>query len=199
MTRSFKAIGNFLGEPGPRRTIKLALAALTIFDLLFYLFAIGPLGETDRERRLQADHLRRQVRERSAQVEKLSALVKKVAAARLEGDRLLGAITMPRQTAFSTIVSELDADGRQAGVTLRDRAFNSEPIEGSETLSMLTVTQNLEGSYENLLRFLNLLDRSSRFLIIENLGAAPQQTGPKEAAGPLAVTLKLDAFIREGA
>jgi hypothetical protein len=45
-------------------------------------------------------------------------------------------------------------------------------------------------------RFLNLLDRSPRFLIIESLGAAPQQSG-QQAGARLNVSLKLDAFVRE--
>lgn len=194
MTRSFK---NLLGERGPRRTIKVALAALVLFDALFYLFAIGPLAQSDRERRMQAENLRRLVRDRTAQVEKLAVTVQKVETARTEGDKLLETITLPRRTAFSSIVSELDQAAKKAGVELRDRGLNVEEIEGSDTLSMLTVTQGLGGNYENLVRFLNMLDRSSLFLIIESLGAAPQQSGPQQTSAALAVTLKLDAFVRE--
>lgn len=192
MSRSFKSAGKLLAEPGPRRKVQLALAALVLFDLLFYLFAIGPLGQSDRERRWMVENLRRQAKERAAQVEKLAAIVRKVEAARTEGDKLLVEITMPRREAFSTIVSEIDQAARQAGVQLRDRGYNVEPIEGSDTLSMMTVNAALEGNYENLVRFVNLLDRSPRFLIIEALGAAPQQTGTL-----LNVSLKLDAFVRE--
>lgn len=192
MSRSFKSAGKLLGEPGPRRKVPLALAALVLFDLLFYLFAIGPLGQSDRERRWMVENLRRQAKERAVQVEKLDAMVRKVEAARTEGDKLLVEITMPRREAFSTIVSEIDQAARQAGVQLRDRGYNVEPIEGSDTLSMMTVNAALEGNYENLVRFINLLDRSPRFLIIEALGAAPQQSGTL-----LNVSVKLDAFVRE--
>jgi len=67
-----------------------------------------------------------------------------------------------------------------------------EAIEGSDTLRMMTVTAGLDGSYDNLVKFLNLLDKSSKFVIIESLGAAPQQTG-----NLLSITIKLDAFVRE--
>ena len=194
MTRSFKSL---LGARGPQRTVRLALAALVLFDFFFYLFAIGPLAESDREQRQQVENLRRLVKDRTAQFEKLAGRVQKVQVARTEGDKLLESITLPRRTAFSTIVSELDQAGKKAGVELRDRALIVDPIDGSDTLSMLTVTQGLEGSYENLVRFLNLLDRSQHFLIIESLGAAPQQTGAQQSA-VLAVTLRLDTFVREG-
>ena len=193
MTRSFR---NLLGEPGLRRNIKIALAGLVLFDLLFYLFAIGPLAESDRERRTQLENLHRQVRDRTALVHNLILTVQKVETARTEGDKLLENITLPRRTAFSGVLSELDQAAKKAGVELRDRGFTSEEIEGSDTLGMMTVNQVLEGNYENLVRFLNLLDRSPRFLIIEQLSAAPQQSGPQQRnPGLLSVTLKLDAFV----
>jgi Tfp pilus assembly protein PilO len=202
MIKSFN-IGNlrsFLGEPGPRRTIKLALAGLALFDLLFYLFAIGPLSQSDRERRAEVEVLHGEVRERSAQVAKLDATVKKIETAGSLGNKLLTGITLPRREAYSTIVSTLDDAAEKAQVQLRDRALNVDPIEGSDTLSMLTVTQGLEGSYENLVKFLNLLDRSPRFVIIESLGAAPQQSGPRQQnTNLLNVQLKLDTFMKEGA
>jgi len=56
----------------------------------------------------------------------------------------------------------------------------------------MTVNAGLEGNYENLVRFLNFLDRSPRFLIIDTLGASPQQTGTR-----LNASLKLNGFVRE--
>lgn len=197
MIKRLKSLGSLLGNGGSRRKIQLGLAGLALFDLLFYLFAIGPLGDSDREKRLQLANLQRQVRERRAQVDRLAAVVQKVETARLGGDKLLDTITLSRRTAFSDIVSELDEAAKKAGVDLRDRGINADPIDGSDTLSMLTITQNLEGNYENLVRFLNQLDRSQRFLIVDSLGAAPQQSGVKDAGGKLSVTLKLDAFVKE--
>jgi Tfp pilus assembly protein PilO len=192
MSRNFKLLGKWLGESGLRRHIKIGLGALALFDLVFYLFAIGPLSESEREKRLLVDNLRRQASEQAGRVEKLAAIVSKVETARTQGDELMEEIMLPRRTAFSAIVSEIDQASRESKVELRERGFNVDAIEGSNTLSMMTVTAGLEGSYDNLVKFLNLLDKSSKFLIIESLGAAPQQTG-----NLLSITIKLDAFVRE--
>src|SRR5262245_52580692 len=192
MSKNFSSVGKWFGERGPRRTIKITFAALAVFDVVFYLFAIGPLSESDREKRQNVENLQRQVREQSGRVEKLAAIVDKVETARTGGDKLLIDITLPRRSAFSEIVSEMDQASRDSKVELRERGLNVEPIEGSNTLSMMTVTAGLEGTYDNLVRFVNLLDKSGKFLIIENLAAAPQQNGNN-----LSITLKLDAFVRE--
>ena len=192
MSRSFKSLGKLFGESGLHRHLKIGLAALALFDLVFYLFAIGPLSESEQEKRLLVENMRRQASEQAGRVEKLAAIVNKVETARTEGDSLMEQIMLPRRTAFSAIVSEIDQASRESKVELRERGFNVEAIEGSNTLSMMTVTAGLEGSYDNLVKFLNLLDKSSKFLIIESLGAAPQQTG-----NLLSITIKLDAFVRE--
>ena len=52
-----------------------------------------------------------------------------------------------------------------------------EPVEGSDTLDMLQISANFEGTYPDLVHFMNLLDKSDRLLIIESLNATPQQSG----------------------
>jgi hypothetical protein len=57
---------------------------------------------------------------------------------------------------------------------------------------MLTITSNYRGQYDKLVKFLNQLDRSERFLIIESLGATP-----RAESNDLQFTLKIDTFVRE--
>ena len=58
----------------------------------------------------------------------------------------------------------------------------------------MSISAAYEGNYTSLLKFVNLLDKSPRFLIIEGLTAAPQQSN---AADLLNVVIKLDTFVRE--
>jgi hypothetical protein len=54
----------------------------------------------------------------------------------------------------------------------------------------MQITANFESSYENLLRFVNMIDKADRLLIMESLNATPQQGGAK-----LNVMMKLDTFV----
>ena len=89
----------------------------------------------------------------------------------------------------------VQAEIKQVGLRPREHSFVFEPVEGSDTLSMMTVNGNYEGTYSDLVNFLNLLDRSPRFLILEYLQATPQQ----QTAGMLNVSMKLNTFVREAA
>jgi hypothetical protein len=57
---------------------------------------------------------------------------------------------------------------------------------------MLKITANYQGSYADLVQFVNRLDRSRKFLIVESLTASPQQ-----GSGVLNVSMKLNAFVQE--
>ena len=62
----------------------------------------------------------------------------------------------------------------------------------SEDLDLMSITFNLEGGYPELLKFVNLLDRSQRFLIIETITVTP-----RAQTGSLVVAVKVDTFVRE--
>ncbi len=90
------------------------------------------------------------------------------------------------------MLAELTEAANKAQIKERDRAQTTEFIEGSDSLSMMTITANYEGTYRNLLNFIGELDRSDRLLIIESMSAAPQQ-----GSNILTVSMKIDAFLRD--
>jgi Tfp pilus assembly protein PilO len=131
--------------------------------------------------------------------------VAKVQTARTEGDEFMSKYFMDSQKMASMILAELYKSAEDSGINVKQESFSQEEIEGSDSLRMLSAQVGLEGSYANLAKFVNLLDKSPRFLIIENMQAsAPQQQQQQQrgAKGPppdqsLNVTLKIDAFIKD--
>jgi Tfp pilus assembly protein PilO len=85
----------------------------------------------------------------------------------------------------------IDAADR-AKIKPKEHAYATEPIEGSDSLSMMSISANYEGTYANLMRFVHEIDRSPRLLIIEALNAAPEQSG-----GTLNISMKIDTFVRD--
>ena len=105
------------------------------------------------------------------------ALVDKVSARAPKATSSWRKYVTDRRTTSSHIEEELNAAAKEAGIKRREQSLVLEPIEGSDTLSMMTITAGFEGTYANLTKFVNLLDKSPRFLIIENMVASPQQDG----------------------
>ena len=126
------------------------------------------------------------------QLQRLRALVNKIEQARASGDSFVDTYFMGRRTTSSTIGSELLKAAKDAGMRPKEHSFTFDPIEGSETLTMMTIVGNYEGTYGDLLQFVNRLDKSARFLIIDTMSAAPLQ-----GTGNLAISIKLNTFVRE--
>lgn len=179
---------------GLKRKIRIILGILLGLNLIAAGLVLFPPGGSadDLEREMAA--LQSQVAQKRALLERTRLNVAAVETARGEGDQFLKDYFLGRRTADSALLSELTAAANKAQIKERDRAQTTELIEGSDSLSMMTITANYEGTYRNLLNFIGELDRSGPLLMIESLTAAPQQ-----GSNTLTVSMKIDAFIREEA
>jgi Tfp pilus assembly protein PilO len=190
MPRSF----NLRALVKDRRTaVRAVLGTLLAANLAAAVFVFHPLGgsvdDLSREMRSKQLVLTQQLQ----RVQRTRALVGKVQQAKIAGDRFLDECTMDRRSAFSTLLRDVDKMAVDSGMRPKDSSYGHEPVEGSDTIERLTISQNFEGSYDSLTKFVNMLDKSPHFLIIESMQAQPQ------ANGTLSLTLKLDTFIREPA
>lgn len=176
----------------PRVAVRAVLGVLLAANLAAAVMAFKPFGGSADDLRRHRAELDRQLTQLQAHVAASRQLVAKVEKGRKEGDAFLTQYVTDRRTTYSTIFEELDRTAQQAGIKPKDQNVELNPIEGSDTLEMMSITAGYEGSYANLEKFISLLDRSPRFLIIESLTATPQQGGQV-----LNVNLKLDTFVKE--
>ena len=133
-----------------------------------------------------------QLRSKRAAFDRSKMISTKVEKGQTDGDQFLGNYFLDRRTTYSTVVSELALMAKNSGIRAKEQAMNEEAIEGSDSLSMLTITGNYEGTYPDLLKFVNQIDRYPRLLIIEQLTASPQAQ-----TGLLSVSIKLNTIIQD--
>jgi len=182
--------------PWPRRVrhshVFAVLGLLAVFDLIFYFVAVYPLDAREQERQAVLSTLQQQITAKTSELEKLRIITEKVEKARTEGDSLLADITLERNTTFSRLVRELVTAAAESKIEAREANFSLEPIEGATQYGAIAITANFRGEYDNLVRFLNRLDKSEHFLIIESLGATPRSDSTE-----LQITMKIDTFVRD--
>ena len=181
----------------PRVATRVVIGVLLAANLAAAIMAFKPFGgSADDLRREQAD-LRRQIAQLEQRGKSSRALVDNIDTARREGGEFLAQYVMDARTATSTLSEELDKVAKEAGLRPLPSQQSKEPIEGSATLSQVSIAAGYEGSYASLRKFVALLDKSPRFLIIENLWVvAPQQQQAQQTGQTVNVTVKLDAFVR---
>ncbi|MGA2270680.1 MAG: GspMb/PilO family protein [Bryobacteraceae bacterium] len=198
MPRNFKLAGKLkwkgVAIKEPRVLRRAMIGTLVAANLVAAVMAFKPFGGSADDLRREQQALRIQLAQLQARVATSQRLVEKVETARREGDQFLAKYVTDRRIVSSAIQEELNRTAKEAGIKVLPATLDLEPIEGSDTLEMMTISAGYEGTYANLTKFVNLLDKSPRFLIIENMQTAPQQGGQA-----LTVTLKLDTFVKETA
>jgi Tfp pilus assembly protein PilO len=176
--------------------VRLVLGVLLIANLIAAWFAFRPLGGSLERLESELITTRQQLVARRAAVERMKQNLSRTQAARLAGDQFLSKFFLDRRTAFSTLEVDLAAAAKTAGISAKERTFNTEPVEGSDTLGIVSINANFEGTYADLIEFVNEIDRSPRLVILEALQAQPLQT-QGAAPGALAINLKMYAFYRQ--
>lgn len=178
----------------PRVAVRAVIGLLLVANLVAAVVALKPFGGSAEDLRRQQQELGRQIAQMQAHLAQARTLAGKAEQARTAGDRFLDEYTTDRRVASSTIYAELDRAARESGMKPRPLSMMTEPVEGSDTLYQWTVTAAYDGNYADVIKFVNILDKSPKFLIIESMTATPQQSGTT-----LTVTFKLDTFVREAA
>lgn len=177
----------------PRLLVRLVLGLLVALNLIAAAFVFHIFGRSAQETAAELAAVRATVVQQRNQLNRTRQIANKVETARGAGDEFLARYMTPRRTTYSTLVSEMQQICENAHLTWKEGSIAPlEPVKGSEDLSMMTMTVSVEGTYANLLNLINLLDRSPRFLIIDQLAAVPQPGGKG-----LSVTLKINTFVRE--
>ena len=181
-----------LSVKDPRLRVRAVLGALLLFNLIAAVVLFKPWGGSAEDLERQLVSMRQQLPQKRTALERTKALAQKVEKARSEGDQFMDKYMLNGRSTYSTIIGELDRAAAQVSLKPRERQFAVEPIDGSDNLGIMTISANYEGAYPNLTKFINELDRSPRFLIIESLQASPQPVGPG-----INVNFRLNAFIKD--
>ena len=193
MRKNFSLAGK-LNLKDPRLVMRGLLGVLLVANVAAALVLLKPFGGSAEDLRREQRSLDAQLGALQSRLANTTKLVAKVQNARQAGDEFLGNYFMDEATSSSYILQELTNSAKEAGITMGQAQWNREPIEGTDVMFMLTTQVAFEGSYANLTKFVHLLDKSPRFMIIENMqAAAPQQQGGQK----LTVTLKIDTFVKE--
>jgi Tfp pilus assembly protein PilO len=199
MPRSFSLPGGLSLQNGlrdPRVAMRAAIGVLLLANVAMAVLAFHPFGGSAEDLARQQAAKQAQLTALNGRIRNTRQLVDKVQVARQAVDEFLDKYFMDRKTTTSDIWSELQRISAESGVELGQVTSQFDDIEGSDTMKMLGVQVGCEGTYQSLTKFVSMLDKSPRFLIVENIHAAPVQNGQR-----VNVTFKIDTFTidREGA
>jgi len=176
---------------GPVAWVQLVTIVLLLANLAGAWLVLRPPGGSPGELRAELSSMRAQVVQQRNLLARSRLLSTRVETGRAQDQRFMNQYFLDARTAASTVTTELIDDAKEAGVKLKDAAYPVEPVEGSDSLSMMTVSANFEGNYPDLIHLLDRIDKSSRLVLIESLQAVPEQ-----GSNRLNISLRFNIFVR---
>jgi len=182
----------------PRVLARVLIGALLAANLAAAVIAFKPFGGSADDLRQQERRLSGQLQQMQARLDASKGLVAKMETARTEGDKFISKYIMDARTLAVNTYEEMSKASTDAGVKQLPGTYKFEPIEGSETIKMVSISQGFEGTYANLAKLVNLLEKSPQFLILDTMALnAPQQNGPQAGPQLVNVSLTVIAFERD--
>lgn len=99
---------------------------------------------------------------------------------------------LPASTADSAVTAELDELARKSGLRIESLNFRYKELPG-RNLTQLDLDTAVDGDYANIVKFMNNLQRSHNFYVVESLNLqALGQGGP----AVMRIGLKMKTFLR---
>lgn len=170
-----------------RRKMGVALGVMAGISLLSVGVLISPLVGSPAARQQELLQLRAQLTSKNRQVEPLRGLDKKIPLATQQIDQFY----KERFSAHDSDVAEaLGNLSKETGVKLQSVKFalgDPEPVG----LRRESIEASIEGDYQPLIKFLNGLERSKVFFIVNSIGLATQN-------GPIQLQMKLETYQKAG-
>jgi Tfp pilus assembly protein PilO len=172
-----------------RKRLTTAFVVLAVVDLLCIAALFSPLVGSEKARLDELDQLRVQLRQKQQQVDRVGDIDKKIVLADKQIDTFYKERLPGRDSAISANLGQLASE---SGVQLAQVKYtpDDKPQAGLRTVE---IEADLSGQYPQLARFLNALERSSLFLIVDSveLGGEQQNT--------VRLHMQLRTFLKTGA
>jgi len=165
-----------LRRPLWRRRLLPAFFTLLAFNLLVLVAWTGPRSLRLRNATARVEAAREttaRAREETALLEERAQAIRANSA---DLERFYESVIGPEETHLVPTLRDIDRMSRAPGLRPGPRQFRREQVDDA-TVERLAVTVPLEGSYEELVGFLQEIESSPRFLTIDGIALTGARTG----------------------
>lgn len=171
-----------------KRAVRLALGVVLLLDLglLIYLWRAGAVPAAQAEERAALRLLHEQL---GSDVRRAQTIRASLPAVQRDCDTFFSEQFLDAARGYSAVVADLGAIARRAGVTASGVRFSQREIEARGVVEV-TVDAVAEGDYGSLVRFINGIERSENFYLLESLALG------STAAGRIKLNLGLKTYFR---
>jgi Tfp pilus assembly protein PilO len=169
-----------------RRKLKIVMMVMGGVDLVALILLLSPIAGSGDSRHQEMQQLAAEQRRKTKQVEPLRGLDKKVVLAKDQIDAFYKERVPTRQSA---VTDELGKLASESGVKITQAKYDTKDPE-DVGLTPVSVEATCEGSYVQLVRFINGLERDKLFFVVDSVVLGDAQ------GGAVKLQMKLETYLR---
>ena len=169
--------------------IRWALAVVLLLDVALLVVNWRASAADPRELQRQLQAVKRQRDLYAADVDRAKAIRQSMPAVQRQGNEFFSQELRQASTGYSSIAADLGAIAKEAGLQTSNMTFRQREILNRGVIEV-EVAAVVEGDYPRVVRFINGLERSRNFYVLDNLMLA-SSTG-----GSLKLNLQLRTYFR---
>lgn len=175
-----------------RRWIYWGLALLIVADVFVYFGWVRDLAQ-----RIQVDaaalaSVETEVEQRGAEVARLRRVREQAPAAAPKLDAFARERFWDTSAGYSRTLAELTEAAKGSGARVSATQYRESKLKERPEMLQVQLSASVEGSYVNLLRFMEELERSPRFYLVRDLNVA------SERGGEVKLEMTLVTYFRRG-
>jgi Tfp pilus assembly protein PilO len=169
-----------------RKTIRFTLATLLGVNLILVALVFWPAGQSYASQKQELEKLRADAQGKRELVGRGRMIEANLATARKQGDDFYNKQFLPSATGYSVIMEEIDKLAQSNGVKKGGVGYTVGEVKNRPDLQSIDISTTLEGEYSKIVKFINRLEQSQLFLIVDSMNAA---------SNPQTRTVKLTVHI----
>ena len=173
---------------GSRRNLKIAIAVMVAADVVAAAVLFSPLVGSADSRRQQMNELTAELHTKTRSVEPLRGMDKKIVLAKDEISHFYKDRFAARD---SDIADQLGKLAQANGVRILQAKYKEGDPETAGIVPV-EIAGNFSGDYVQLARFINALERSKLFYMVDSVSLAGKEKGPVK------LEVKLHSYLRAG-
>ena len=158
-----------------RQILTIYLAILAV-NVLAYAVLVRPRVQSLRQMRAESQPSRERLKQRETEVKGREDALAELERAKADLERLRQDVLSTRDRRMIDVQLELAQLARQFGINLQRVQYENKKLE-EEGLERFAMVVPLSGGYSNLRKFLQAVETSDKFLVIEQVALATGKEG----------------------
>ena len=172
-----------------KQWVRAALMVVLAADALLLYANWSSTDAGSKAAAAQLAPLRTQEQLLGADVKRVAGIRARLSEVQRNAEKFYGDEFLTTATGYSTIIGDLNKISKASGLRTSNVTFKERPLE-TRGVTEITVGTTVEGDYVNVVRFINGLERSGNFYLLDSLALA-SSTG-----GSIKLNLQLRTYFR---